>query len=158
MDINGVSVSEYPGLVKEVPARKLLLERIIRHWPDGERLVWTDYIFLFCLERIAVRVVNDRSTGQTSLEASTDGKFFVDEARNRVVSLLDKPVLEEFLDKGHGGESHWPVAAVLQTKNGPLKLVVHYEEVEQTFDLFIEGLPARLMAKATANPEQQSVP
>ena len=58
---------------------------MIRHWPDSEKIIWTDYVFQHCRERIACRLIFDRSTCILRMIVCTDGNFVVDEINGRVV-------------------------------------------------------------------------
>ena len=56
---------------------------------------WTDFVFQYCGERIAVRITHDRSTLQTLITVATDDKFEIDETNNRVHILQEKPIVIE---------------------------------------------------------------
>ena len=154
--LNGTAWDDLPGVEREVPARKLLQVRMIWHWPSSAKLVWTDYIFLCELEPIAVRVIHDRSTGKTRVEAHTNNQFKVDEVHDCVVGFTEKPFeVEQQGELGLSGQ--WPIAIAITAKSGSVKLVVEFSEIEQNFPLSVNGMPFRLIPKATKNPELQSV-
>ena len=56
--------------------------------------IWTDYVFYFCMEPIAVRIVLDRSTGRTTCTAATNNRFEIDEVNNCVSIQHEKPTIE----------------------------------------------------------------
>ena len=90
--LDGVAWEELKGVEKSVPAPTLLLERIIKNRSADSSRFWTDFVFLFCRERIAVRAQHDRRTNATLVQVFTNGEFFIDEEEQRVVGQAEKPI------------------------------------------------------------------
>ena len=134
------------------PPRKLLLDRIMKNWQRDSKLIWTVFVFYYCLERIAVRATYDRSTGKITLEGGTDGKFGIDEAHINVTFYQEKLQTQEFVVNDPGEKGLWPVLMALVTKNGTLKLSLTYSVLEDNFVLSVNGLSVRLLIEAGENP------
>ena len=90
--LDGVAWEELKGVEKSVPAPTLLLVRIIKNRSADFSRFWTDFVFLFCRERIAVRAQHDRRTNATLVQVFTNGEFIIDEEQQRVVGQAEKPI------------------------------------------------------------------
>ena len=148
--INGVAWLDLAAVVKEVPVRKLLRQLMIRHWPEHGKVIFTDYVFLYCGEPIAVKIVYDRATCRGVLTAAVgNNQFFHDSEKDCIVIVMEKPYTTE-IDGVELGQEGGPFKMTIgiETTAGTLKITCLYSHIEKNFSLSANFVPFRLMVTA----------
>ena len=156
--INGVAWLDLATVVKEVPVRKLLRQLMIRHWPEHAKVIFTDYVFLYCGEPIAVKIVYDRETRMAVLTAAVgNNQFFYDSEKDCIVIVMEKPLTTE-IDGVELGQDGAPFKMTLgiETTAGTLKITCLYSHIEKNFSLSANFVPFRLMVTADKAASQGS--
>ena len=79
LKIDGTLWQDLPVRQLPAPKRTLFRERTIRHFPDNERLLFTDFIFRQIRERFGVRVSFDQALNKACMQATNDSKFVLND-------------------------------------------------------------------------------
>ena len=119
---------------------------------EPEFIVFTDFVFRQCRERIAVRLAYDRSTGVARMLATNNGLFVVD--ADRVTFQAEK--LFEMEGVGELGQPGlFPFVLFLPASDGSLKIVGNFLPIEKNFTLAVNYLPFPLMPSDEDFPEDR---